>query len=121
MASVPCLLTPVPNEINNFTAKAGTLSLILSDVAGNTSLDTLDSSVFDITTPGAQVAVTVAATTSSISFQLVAGKKYYLSLTFCQLVSPFSAKANLKEGCGQLIDTISAVNLYPGYIIQGVV
>ncbi len=121
MPPVPCLLTPVDGEINIYTAKAGTLHLVLSDVVGITSLDTVDTSVFDITSPDTHLSVEFAATTSSLSFVMEAGKKYYISLTCVQLITPFSAMGQLKEACGQVIDTISAVNLYPGYIIKEVI
>jgi hypothetical protein len=45
-------------------------------------------------------------------------KKYFVSLTFVQLVDPFQAKANLDEACGQNLDTIDVTNLFPSYIIE---
>jgi hypothetical protein len=118
MPNAPCLLTPVDGEINTYTAKAGTLNLVLADVVETTRLDTVDTSVFDITTPGTNISVPFVATTTSLTFVMEAGKRYYVSLTCVQLINPFSAKGQLKEVCGQVLDTISAVNLYPGYCIQ---
>ena len=48
------------------------------------------------------------------------GKQYLIAPTFAQLDDPLNSKANLQEDCGQVIDTITVVNLYPGYIIREV-
>jgi len=116
--STPCLLTPKPGPANRFTAKAGQLSLVVKQIKGHTDLDCVNSKVSDITDFDNQVAVTHACTSSSFGFELKSGKKYFVSLTFVQLDSPFTAKGTLNESCGQVVDTIDATNLFPGYFIE---
>ncbi len=115
--AVPCLLTPIPKTVNRFTGKPGTLKLVVEQVKGHTDLDCLNSKVLDITTSRAQTAVDHTCDSSGFSFKMESGKKYFISLTFVQLVNPFEATANLNEACGQNLDTIDVTNLFPGYVI----
>ncbi|MBB5058861.1 hypothetical protein HDF16_003584 [Granulicella aggregans] len=115
-----CLLTRAPGT-NRFTAQAGTLTLVLSDVVGNTAFSPLQCTVFDVSIPGTHDSPPFTATTSSFKFDMVAGKKYLISLACSQLVDPLSAQAQVKEEpCGQTIDAVTLVNLFPGYIIESV-
>ena len=113
-----CLLTEVPGGDNEFTAVAGTLTLNLTDVTGNTMLDTIHTSVIDRTNPGAAVAVPFTATVTSLSFVMKPKRIYAIKPTFSQLLDPFTSRAELKESCGQVIDTITVRNLVPGYIVE---
>ena len=116
--AVPCLLTSIPKTVNRFTGKPGTLKLVVEQVKGHTDLDCLNSKVLDITTSGAQTAVAHECDSSSFTFKMESGKRYFVSLTFVQLVSPFEAKANLNEACGQTLGIIDVTNLFPGYLIE---
>jgi hypothetical protein len=116
--AAPCLLTPQPDEANRFTAVPGTLKLVVKQTKGQTDLDCLNSKVLDITDFTNQVPVSHTCDRSSFSFDMNGGKKYFVSLTFVQLVDPFKAKASLNEACGQELDIIDATNLFPGYIIE---
>jgi hypothetical protein len=116
--AVPCLLTAVPKTVNRFIAKPGTLKLVLEQVKGQTNLDCTNSKVVDITDSAKQKAVDHTCDSSSFSFKMDSGKKYFISLTFVQLVNPFEATANLNEPCGQNLDTIDVTNLFPGYVIE---
>ena len=116
--AVPCLLTPIPKTVNRFTGKPGTLKLLVEQVKGHTDLDCLNSKVVEVGMGGTQTAVDHECDSSSFSFKLESGKRYFISLTFVQLVNPFEAKANLNEACGQNLDTIDVTNLFPGYVIE---
>jgi hypothetical protein len=115
--ATPCLLTPVTDEVNTFNATAGALSIKLEQVSGQTAIDCVNSKVTDLTDPNKPIAVNHSCDQTTFSLQLSSGKTYLVTLRFVQLVNPFSAQANLKEACGQLLDTIDATNLLPGYII----
>lgn len=115
--AVPCLLTPIPKTVHRFTAKPGTLKLVVAQVKGHTDLNCVTSKVVEIT-GGAQTAVAHTCDSSSFSFEMKSGKRYFLALAFVQLVDPFEARANLNEACGQTVDIIDATNLLPGYFIE---
>jgi hypothetical protein len=114
----PCLLTAIPNTVNRFIGKPGTLKMVVEQIKGQTDLDCTNSKVVDITSSGTQKAVDHTCDRSSFSFMMESKKKYFVSLTFVQLVDPFQAKANLNEACGQNLDTIDVTNLFPSYIIE---
>jgi hypothetical protein len=114
----PCLLTPIPHRVNRFTATAGMLTLVLNETQGETDLDSVNSKVSDITDPNAPKAVDHVATNTSISFQMLSQKTYVLTLAFVQITAPFSSEAQLKEPCGQTVDTIDVTNLFPGYVVE---
>jgi hypothetical protein len=116
--SNPCLLTPVPNRVNRFTATAGTLTLVVNESNGETDLDSVNSKVSDITDPAAPKAVDHVVTNASLSFQMQSQKTYLLSLAFVQITAPYDSEAQLKEPCGQTIDTIDVTNLFPGYVVE---
>jgi hypothetical protein len=116
--AVPCLLTPIPKTVNRFTGKPGTLKLVVEQVKGHTDLDCLNSKVVVIANTGTQRAVDHTCDSSSFSFKMDSGNKYFVSLAFVQLVDPFQAQANLNEACGQNLDTIDVTNLRPGYVIE---
>ena len=116
--AAPCLLTPKPGPANRFTAVAGPLKLVVKQVKGHTDLDCINSKVSDITDFNNQIAVTHSCDRASFGFDLVSGKKYFVALTFVQLVDPFNARATLNEACGQELDTIDVTNLFPGYVIE---
>jgi len=116
--AAPCLLTPQPDEANRYTGVAGTLKLVVKQIKGQTDLDCLNSKVLDITDFNNQLAVSHTCDRANFSFAMESGKKYFVSLTFVQLVDPFKAKASLNEACGQKLDIIDATNLFPGYIIE---
>jgi hypothetical protein len=111
------LLTPIANRVNRFTAKPGLLSLIIHDVEGETDLDSVNSKVTDVTNTAAPKAVDHATTNASLSFQMQAGVTYLIGLAFAQIVDPLNSTAELKEPCGQVIDTIDVTNLFPGYFV----
>lgn len=116
--AVPCLLTPIPSTVNRYKGKPGTLKMVIEQVKGRTDLDCVNSKVTEISDINNPVAVTHTCDQSTFSFAMASGKKYFVSLTFVQLVNPFNAKANLNEACGQNLDTIDVTNLFPGYMIE---
>ena len=116
--AVPCLLTPIPKTVNRFIGKPGELKLVLEQVKGQTNLDCVNSNVTAITKSGTKTAVDHTCDSTSFSFTMESGKKYFVSLAFVQLVDPFQAQANLNESCGQNLDTIDVTNLRPGYVIE---
>jgi hypothetical protein len=117
-ATTSCLLTPIPQTVNRYTGKAGSLQMVVEQVRGRTDLDTVNSKVSDITDINSPVAVDHTCDRTSFSFTMESQKKYFVSLTFVQLDDPFNAKAKLNEGCGQNLDLIDVTNLFPGYIIE---
>jgi hypothetical protein len=113
-----CLLTPIPNTANRYSAKPGALTLLVSDVIGKTDLDSVNSKVTDITNPNAPIAVTHNCTQTSLTFQIVASKTYLVQLAFVQITNPYGSTSNLKEACGAVLDTIDATNLFPAYLVE---
>jgi hypothetical protein len=116
--ATPCVLTPIPNTVNRFTAKPGALKLALQQVNGRTDLDCVNSKVSEISDIANPVAVTHDCDQASFGFQMDNHKKYFIALTFVQLLDPFHSVANLNDAaCGKKIDTIDVTNLFPGYVI----
>jgi len=114
----PCLLTAKPNTVNRYKAVPGNLTLLLADVTGQTNVDSVNSKVTDITNPNNPVAVTHNCTTTSLAFLISAGKTYLVQFAFVQITNPYGSTANLKEGCGAVLDTIDATNLFPAYLME---
>jgi hypothetical protein len=92
------------------------LLLSVKDISGNTCLDTVISTVSDITDSKSPVAVPHTCTPSSFSFQVVAGKTYHIALAFVQNTGPDASVAELEEG-GKRIDIIEMKNLRPGFVV----
>jgi hypothetical protein len=112
-----CLLTPIQGQVNRFNSKPGSLTLSVQNVQGQTSLDTLNSHVKDITNPNSPTSVPSTCTSTSVAFTVQSGKTYFINLAFVQ-IPPFSSQAQLNETpCGQNVDTIDATNLFPGYVV----
>jgi hypothetical protein len=118
MPTPTCMLKKVPDGDNEFTAVPGTLSLVLTDLTGSTMIDTVHTLVFDRTNPAAPLPVKFTATVHTLSFPLESQKTYVIRPTFAQITAPFTSRADLKETCGQLIDTITIANLVPGYTVE---
>ncbi len=111
-----CLLTPQA-QANKFTSKPGNLTLSVQNIQGQTTLDTLNSHVKDVTNLNNPVSVSSACTSTSMAFTVQAGKTYFVNLVFAQ-IPPFNSQAQLNETpCGQNIDTIYVTNLFPAYMV----
>jgi len=115
---MPCLLTKVQNRDKEFTGVSGKLTLNLTDVAGTTQFVTAQTTVEDRTNPAARVAVQCDKTLTSLSFALDRQRVYAIKPTFAQLTEPFNSSAELKESCGNLVDTITVIDLVPEYIVE---
>jgi len=112
-----CLLTPVQGQDNRFTSKPGNLTLSVQNVQGQTTFDSLNSHVKDVTNPNSPTSVPSTCTSTSITFTVQAGKTYFINLTFAQ-IPPFNSQAQLNETpCGQKIDSIDVTNLFPAYVV----
>jgi hypothetical protein len=111
-----CLLTPRENAFNQFDAKPGMLTLKVKDINGSTNLDTARSTVRDITDSASPIEVSCTCTQSSFSYQVQAGKTYFVALVFAQNTSPNETVAELDEG-GKRIDIITITNLFLVYVL----
>ena len=113
-----CLLTPIQGRVNRFNSKPGRLTLSVQNIQGQTTLDTLNSQVKDVSNPNSPASVPSTCTSTAITFAVQPGKTYFVNLAFVQ-IPPFSSQAQLSETpCGQSIDTIDATNLFPGYVVS---
>jgi len=105
----PCLLTRLAGSF--FSASDGTVTLKLTDKAGDTVFDCAHCVLNDTTnTPSTQVQVTCVARAKQISFKLDAGHKYALKLVFIQVPTPGSSADLTESPCGQVLDTIDETN-----------
>jgi len=112
-----CLLTPIQGQVNRFNSKPGNLTLSVQNVQGQTTLDTVNSHVKDVTNPNSPTSVPSTCTSTSISFTVQTGKTYFINLAFAQ-IPPFNSQANVNETpCGQNIDSIDVTNLFPAYVV----
>lgn len=113
----PSLLTRLAGSF--FSASGGTVTLKLTDNAGDTVFDCAQCVLNDTTNrPSTPMPVACVAPAKQISFRLVAGQKYRLQLVFIQ-VPTLDSSADLTESpCGQLLDTIDATNQIQTWNIQ---
>jgi len=116
-AASPCLLTRLAGSF--FSASGGTVTLKLTDNAGDTAFDCAHCLLNDTTNaPSTPVPVTCVAPAKQISFKVVAGHKYTLQLVFIQVPTPGSSADLTESPCGQALDTIDATNQIQTWNIQ---
>jgi hypothetical protein len=113
----PCLLTRLAGSF--FSASAGTVTLKLTDNAGDTVFDCAHCVLNDITnTPSTSLPVTCVAPAKQTSFTLATGHKYTLQLVFIQVPTPGSSADLMESPCGQVLDTIDQSNQAQMWNIQ---
>jgi len=113
----PCLLTRLAGSF--FSASAGTVTLKLTDKAGDTVFDCAHCVLNDTTnTPTTRVTVSCVAPAKQISFKLDEHHKYTLQLVFIQVPTPGSSADLTESPCGQVLDTIDATNQIQTWNIQ---
>lgn len=113
----PCLLTRQGGSF--FSASSGTVTLKLTNNAGDTVFDCAHCVLNDITnTPSTRVPVTCVAPAKQISLTLVAHHKYTLQLAFIQVPTPGSSADLTETPCGQVLDTIDATNQIQTWNVQ---
>ena len=112
-----CLLTRLAGSF--FSASRGTVTLELTDKAGDTVFDCAHCVLNDTTnTPNTRVQITCRAPAKQISFTLVTGYRYTLQLVFIQVPTPGSSADLTESPCGQVLDTIDATNQIQTWNIQ---
>ena len=112
--AAPCVLTPQGGGY--FTSAPGKLTLNVQNVTGVTTINTSLSKVEDwTTTPHSPTTATITAT--SVSFAVVAGRYYKVSLQ-CSQNPAFGSVAHLVEPCGRVTTIIDISNVMPTLWIQ---